>query len=48
VLIPYVKRAKKKVKKMSYVETNFFRSENRGIYDLAFFDNMRRNLEEVP
>jgi hypothetical protein len=48
VLIPYVKRAKKKVKKLNRVETDFSHRKSRGIYDLAFFDNMRKNLEEVP
>jgi len=43
-----LKGRKKKVKKLDRVEFNFSHRKSRGIYDLAFFNNMRKNLEEVP
>jgi hypothetical protein len=33
---------------MNHVETDFSYRKSRGIYDLAFFNNMRKNLEKVP
>ncbi|MGA2385791.1 MAG: hypothetical protein ABSG33_04575 [Candidatus Bathyarchaeia archaeon] len=41
-------KGEKEGQKLNYVETEIPQGKNRGISDLAFFNNMRKNLEEVP
>jgi len=43
-----MKGQKRGSKKMNRVEVDFSCRKGRGIYVLTFFNNLRKNLEEVP